>query len=140
MPGPAGQHTHILQQDRARKKGNGAVVVAADPAGVPGCGRESGDADEPVGGFKDGEVSSGGANELRGEVGSEPGHALQHLGVPVFGDFLADQRIPEPHPTPRNPGLSPFPDKSGSMELGFTVFFAGYFMCKSLTDHIHPNE
>ena len=52
---------------------SGAVVVAGDPAGVPGCGCESGDAGEPVRGFKDGEVSAGGAEELGGQDGSEPG-------------------------------------------------------------------
>ena len=47
----------------------GAVVVAADPAGVPGCGGESGDAGEPVRGLEDGEVSAGGAKELGGQDG-----------------------------------------------------------------------
>lgn len=66
------------------------VVVAGDPAGVPGCG---GDAGEPVRGFEDGEVSAGGAEEFGGEDGAETGHAEQGRGVPVFGDFLADQRV-----------------------------------------------
>ena len=69
------------------------MVVAGDPAGVPWCGRESGDAGEPVSGFEDGEVSAGGAEELSGEDGPEAGHAEQHLRVPVFGDFLTDQGI-----------------------------------------------
>ncbi|MCB5291006.1 hypothetical protein BJQ90_00424 [Arthrobacter sp. SO3] len=45
----------------------------------PGRGGESGYAGEPVGGFKDGEVSAGGAEELRGEDGAE-------TGLPAEGD------------------------------------------------------
>ena len=55
----------------------GAAVVAGDPAGVPGRRGQSDDAGEPVPGFKDREVSAGGAEELGGEDGSEAGHAEQ---------------------------------------------------------------
>lgn len=44
-----------------------------DPPGIPGCGSESGDAGEPVHRFKDGQISTGGAEELGGEDGSESG-------------------------------------------------------------------
>ena len=68
-------------------------MVAGNAPGVPRCRSASGDAGEPVRGFKDGEISTGGAEELRGEDRSEAGHAEQGLSVPVFGDFLADQRV-----------------------------------------------
>jgi hypothetical protein len=63
----------------------GPVVVAGDPAGVPQGRGESGDAGEPVRGFKDGEVPACGAEELGGEDGAEAGHAQQGPGVPMFG-------------------------------------------------------
>jgi hypothetical protein len=63
----------------------GPVVVAGDPAGVPRGRGESGDAGEPVRGFKDGEVPACGTEELGGEDGAEAGHAQQGRGVPMFG-------------------------------------------------------
>lgn len=48
---------------------------------------------EPVRRLIDREISTSGAEELRGEHGSEAGHAQHGPRVPVFGDFLTDQRI-----------------------------------------------
>ena len=69
------------------------MVVCAVLSGIPGCRRQPNNAREPVRCLEDGEVPSGGAEELSGKDGPEVGHAQQNLCVLVFGNFLADKRI-----------------------------------------------